>query len=400
VSVLALGLFVASLPVAYAQYQAVCLGYECSSWRLSPERASALQELGLSAGFYAAYRLANDVIFAVGFCLVGAAILWRRSNYRMPLFASLALVTLGTSTTPLQVLAEVYPEWGIAVAPISFLGTTLFFVFFCLFPDGRFVPRWTLGLAAVWVVYQGSHYFFPGSSFNLQTVLPLIDVLLMLGLFGGLTFAQVYRYARVSNLIERQQTKWVVFGLAAAILVFIGLALPMGLSPALSQPGIPDMLYYLVGMTVANLGFFLIPVSIGVAVLRYRLFDIDPIINRTLVYGLLTACLAAVYGTSVVVLQGIFRAFVGQETDLAVVASTLAIAVLFQPLRRRIQDFIDRRFYRRKYDAAKTLEAFGGRVREEVELDQLSADLVAVTKEALEPAHVSLWLLSPNKEDE
>jgi hypothetical protein len=113
---------------------------------------------------------------------------------------------------------------------------------------------------------------------------------------------------------------------------------------------------------------------------------------------LLTACLALVYGTSVVVLQGGFRAFTGQETDLAIVASTLAIAVLFQPLRRRIQGFIDRRFYRRKYDAAKTLEAFGTRLREEVDLDQLSDDVLAVAKETLEPAHVSLWLRAP-KED-
>ncbi len=400
VSVLALGLFVASLPLAYAQYHTACVaGYECPWWRLSPEEANALQEAGLSTGFYAAYRLANDVVFAVGFCLVGAAIVWRKPSGRMPLFASLALVTFGTATTPVQVLAEISPVWGLPATLVIFLGTTLFLVFFCLFPDGRFVPHWSLALAAVWVVYQGARYFFPGSPFDPQSWSRLLDVLSMLALFGGLAFAQVYRYVRVSRPIERQQTKWVVFGLAAAILVFAGLALPVGLFPTLAEPGTPGLLYSLGGMTLANLGFLCLPVSIGVAVLRYRLFDIDPLINRTLVYGLLTACLAALYGTSVVVLQGLFRAFTGQETDLAIVASTLAIAVLFQPLRRRIQNFTDRRFYRRKYDAAMTLDAFGARLREEVDLDRLSADLLAVTKEALEPAHVSLWLRPP-KEDE
>jgi hypothetical protein len=135
-----------------------------------------------------------------------------------------------------------------------------------------------------------------------------------------------------------------------------------------------------------------IPIATGIAILRYRLYDIDRIINRTLVYGSLTTMLAAVYLGSVVLLQYIFRALTSQGSTFAVVASTLVIAALFNPLRRGIQSFIDRRFYRRKYDARKTLEAFSAKLRDETDLDALSDDLVGVVRETMQPAHVSLWL--------
>jgi len=135
-----------------------------------------------------------------------------------------------------------------------------------------------------------------------------------------------------------------------------------------------------------------LPVAVSIAILRYRLYEIDLLINRTLVYGALTTSLVAVYVVSIVVLQGLLRALTGQESQLAIVASTLMIAALFQPLRRRIQSFIDRRFYRRKYDARKTLEAFSARLRNETDLDALGDDLVGVVRETMQPAHVSLWL--------
>ncbi len=138
----------------------------------------------------------------------------------------------------------------------------------------------------------------------------------------------------------------------------------------------------------------IVPLSLSIAVLRYRLYEIDILINRTLVYGALTALLAAVYFGGVTATQAMFRALTGQEQppQLAIVISTLVIAALFNPLRRRIQGFIDRRFYRRKYDTAKTLEAFSVKLRDETDLDALSGDLVGVVRETMQPAHVSLWL--------
>ena len=140
------------------------------------------------------------------------------------------------------------------------------------------------------------------------------------------------------------------------------------------------------------LSFAGIPVAVGIAVLRYRLYDIDVIINRTLVYGSLTATLVALYFSGIVVLQRVFVLLTGQESTLVVVTSTLAIAALFNPLRRRMQGFVDRRFYRRKYDARKTLEAFSVKLRDETNLEALSEDLVGVVRETMQPAHVSLWL--------
>ena len=150
---------------------------------------------------------------------------------------------------------------------------------------------------------------------------------------------------------------------------------------------------------VMLLSFAGVPVAIGFAVLKYRLYDIDLLINRALVYGSLTAMLAVVYVGSVVGLQATLRALTGQESTLAVVASTLVIAALFNPLRRRVQALVDRRFYRRKYDAAKTLAAFSARLREETDLEALRDDVVGVARRTVQPEHVSLWL-RPDAEPE
>jgi hypothetical protein len=193
--------------------------------------------------------------------------------------------------------------------------------------------------------------------------------------------------------VQRQQIKWVVFGISAALAGFLGIQLTLGTSGpgAPTSPG--ELVAYLLGYTfVGYLVVLLIPVSITIAVLRYHLFDIDVIINRTLVYGSLTTTLVALYFGGIVLLQRVFVVLTGQKSTLAVVVSTLLIAALFNPLRRRVQAFVDRRFYRRKYDAAKTLEAFSAKLRSETDLDALSEDLVRVARRTMQPEHVSLWL--------
>jgi hypothetical protein len=183
---------------------------------------------------------------------------------------------------------------------------------------------------------------------------------------------------------ERLQVKWVAY---AAVLTATSFATSF-LATLLPGGQIVADFFFLVGVA----GYTGIPVAAGIAILRYRLYEIDILINRTLVYGSLTVMLAAVYAGSIVILQGFLRALTGQESQLAIVDSTLAVAALFTPLRRRLQSFIDRRFYRRKYDARKTLEAFSAKLRDETDLDALVDELVGVVKETMYPAHVSLWL--------
>jgi hypothetical protein len=195
----------------------------------------------------------------------------------------------------------------------------------------------------------------------------------------------VFRYLRATG-IQRQQIKW--FAYAAALNGFLIAIDTLGLTDVLLSYPFGEALWNVLG-TVAFVSLY---AAVGIAILRYRLYDIDIIINRTLVYGSLTATLVALYFGGIVVMQMLFVLLSGQQSTLAVVASTLLIAGLFNPLRRRIQTFIDRSFYRKKYDAAKTLESFSTKLRNETDLEALSGDLIGVVRETMQPAHVSLWL--------
>jgi hypothetical protein len=195
------------------------------------------------------------------------------------------------------------------------------------------------------------------------------------------------RRMRGAHGIERLQLKWIAF---AASLFAVGfLLISITFFAGLSGPTIDPL-----RTAVLGVGFCTIPIAAGIAILRYRLYDIDVVINRTLVYGALTATLAAAYLGSVLLLQLLLRPLTA-DSNLAIAASTLAVAALFRPARARIQAAVDRRFFRRKYDAARTLEHFGTRLRDQVALDNLSAELRAVVAETMQPAHVSLWLKGP-----
>src|SRR5215213_3470198 len=229
---------------------------------------------------------------------------------------------------------------------------------------------------------EGQHWLTSAG----YVVLPLLPLCMLAS-----ALSLVLRFRR-SRGEERQQIKWIAFSASVVVIVYLIAMVASLLSAAETwfAGGSPAWLSLL--QTAALLSLTAVPIAVGFAVLRYRIYDIDLLINRTLVYGSLTGVLALVYLGSVVMLQGLFRALTGQESTLAVVASTLAIAALFSPLRRGVQGFIDRRFYRSKYDAAKTLEAFNSRLREETDLDALGEDLVEVVRETMQPAHASLWL--------
>jgi hypothetical protein len=202
-------------------------------------------------------------------------------------------------------------------------------------------------------------------------------------LYGAAVLSLFVRLRRAEG-VERQQLKWFAYAAAMFASGIVLLVIPL----AVDTPS----WFVRAATAVFTAAGTAIPITIGIAILRYRLYEIDRLINRTLVYGSLTVVLILLYVGSVVALQGIFRALTGQESQLAVVASTLVIAALFNPLRRRVQGFVDRRFYRRKYDARKTLEAFSAKLRDETDLEALNSDLIGVVRETMQPAHVSMWL--------
>jgi hypothetical protein len=318
-------------------------------------------------------------------------------------YTAYGLATTGVVPFPAAVVALSQWLW---VPPVGLL--SIYLILF--FPDGRLPSRRWRPLAwfsgAVMALVSLAIALAPGplpdlggvrNPFGLEgypwiaDATNVIPALLPLCTLAS-ALSLVLRYRR-SGSEQREQIKWIAFAGS-----FVGLmSLITVVGTLIFAPEFPDStgtqpLWLGVLQDVELLSFAGIPVAVGIAVLRYRLYDIDVIINRTLVYGSLTATLIALYFGGIVVLQRLFVLLTGQQSTLAVVASTLLIAALFNPLRRRIQSFIDRRFYRRKYDARKTLEAFTAKLRDETDFDALNAELVGVVNETIQPAHVSLWL--------
>jgi hypothetical protein len=276
------------------------------------------------------------------------------------LLLALQAVTEGASTN-IAALGS-FPVLQYPANFLLFLNQVLLFLVFALFPTGRFVPKWIRWLALVWVAYNIVDYLF---QFTMQQFswYPMFSFLFFIVFMGILVVAQIYRYRTVSTLVQRQQTKWIVFAIATLILANVIYQIPTRFNPTLSQPG---SLYELIISNISLIVMLLGPVAIYIAIVRYRLYDIDVIINRSLVYGSLTVLLALIYFGLVIGLGSLVRLFTGQvsQPPIVTVASTLAIFALFQPLRHRIQRIIDRRFYRSKYDATKIIANFNSTLRE------------------------------------
>ncbi len=337
----------------------------------------------------------------IGWICLAVGIFWMLANLSSS-YGMYGLRVASPGSVPFPAAIGSVGEW--MWAPAVGLGICLIL----LFPDGRLPSRrwrplaWLSG-AAIFLVSAG-FALSPGpmegllgirNPFGLEEYPWIADaaqgvILLLFLCILASAASLVLRFLR-SGGEEREQIKWLAF--AASILGLVGFS--SFVIPGIIVPdatGGANRLWENLLEDAVTLSFAGVPVAVGVAVLKYRLYDIEVVINRTLVYGTLTATLVALYFGGIVVLQRVFVFLTGQKSTLAVVASTLLIAALFTPLRRRIQSFIDRRFYRSKYDARKTLEAFSAKLRDETDLDALSNDLVGVVRETMQPAHVSLWL--------
>src|SRR5215472_10296765 len=366
--------------------------------------AQAVQPYAPLTAVYGGTVLGAEITAALGFFLVAGLIFWRRSNNWVALLVALMLAAFGAALPgTIQALVTSQPIWTVPDSGIQALGWCLLLIFAYVFPDGRFVPRSSAALAGLWAAWVAIFFLFAGSITRGRPLVVALAFVIWVAWLGTGVLAQFYRYRYVATAAQRQQTKWIVWGFALAMFGAGAVVIPhvlalAGISGgpvevAQTVAGAPYQLVAAVGLCLAGL---LIPLSIGVAILRHHLYDIDLLINRTLVYGTLTATLAVSYFGRVRAPQGVAAVVLGTgSSTLAIVVSTLLIAALFTPLRQRIQLGIDRRFYRRKYDAARTLAAFGVTLRHAVDLEELSDQLVAIVQRTMRPEHVSLWLAPP-----
>ena len=392
-AVILLVIFVAGLPFRFKELTTLCLEDPCIPLILTEADAAALENLGMSINFYAGFHTAIEVIGVAIFIILPGLIFWRKSDEWIGILASSTLLLFGLNfmVEADKSLVMAYPALELPHTFLTLLSGVLFILLLFLFPDGSFAPHWTrwiaLGFAVISLLDPVSNRLgltTPSGQFSLVLTIAILPTLVI-----GIG-AQIYRYRYVSSSIERQQTKWVVFGFSMLVVIIFAWSLFLELFPL--PPGLPRLVFNLPVFALLAIAFFSFPISMGISIMRYRLWDIDVIIRRTLVYGLLTGLIVVIYFGLVLFLQSIVAAVGGEQSTIAIVLSTLAIAALFNPLRRRVQTFIDRRFYRQKYDAEKALVAFSLTVREEVDLESLSRELLNLVSETMQPESTSVWL--------
>jgi signal transduction histidine kinase len=381
-------LFLAAIPVAFVQLQVTCDGAACLGAQLSTTQARDIARLGLSLPGYATYILALNGIFFAVFFATALLIMWRRPTDRSAQITAIFLVLFGGATFPgtLDALAGVHPIWRGVIASARLVGVAAIAWFAATFPSGRFVPRWLWGFIPLWVLAQAPDAFLPTSPLGFRQLPRLVVFVVFAGGLGGLLAGQIYRYWRVSSTIERQQTKWVVVGMTTSIVGFVALILVAALVPADARSNGIGTLLVVSGYYVCLL---LIPISIGVALLRYRLWEADVFINRLLVYGALTACVVGIYVLVVGYLGAVFRTT--SNLVISLVATGL-VAMVFQPLRTWLQRRVNRLVYGLRDEPYTLLSRLSQRIALTVDQDNVLSAIVETVAQALKLPYVAVIL--------
>jgi hypothetical protein len=389
IALLSAVIFVMGLSVWFPALQQLCTAtaQECQQrLQLTPGEAQSLQTSGWSLDAYAWYTLNTRLLQKALGVAIGIVLFWRKPSDFMAWVASIFLM-VGSESSIGDALAVSQPAWWLATRVLAYIGSITFALFFYVFPTGKFAPGWTRWTMAIWACVFFITNFFPDSNLSINQSTVLV-VLVGLPLFASLAMAQILRYRNLSDATARAQTRWVMVATVVSIAAFFA-----SVSTVLVTAGEARLFHRF--WILQDLGFsllaYLLPIAIAIAILRYRLFDIDVIIRKTLQYGVLSAMLALFYIGSVVLLQTLFGPVMG-DSPLLLVLSTLLIAAVFNPLRRRVQDLIDRSFYRKKYDAQQVLARFMLTARDETDLDLLTDRLAQVVQETIEPQQVNVWL--------
>ena len=380
--------FVTSIHDYLLDIQTLCRPGLCVAGQPTPQTAETLHQFGLSVGTYAGLSVGLVIVSGLVSCGVAAVMIWRKPTDWLVLLVTSMLITQalfednylqGPFNNPAS-------SWYVAGLVLSYISPVQVLFVVALFPNGRFAPRW-MG----WLLLGICLLDLPANLFPTMPFASPIEAVFALSGFPLVAASMIYRYRRVSTPVERQQTKWVVFGVTLVLFTFMLWLIPqIVLFSSLSQPG---SLYDLIGHPLFLISTLAVPICIGIAILRYRLWDIDVLINKALVYGTLTGLLAVVYAGLIIGLESVAQLVTKRAAQpVVLVVSTLVIAALFQPVRTRLQLIIDHRFYRHKYDAEKTLAGFSATLRQEVDLAQLQEQLLAVVQDTMQPVQASLWL--------
>lgn len=380
-----------SFPIFVVRLRHVCPGPPCLSAQLTPESAHVLEYLGLSVDSYATLFLIFTILLAVTCLAIATMIFWRSSANWMALLTTFALVGSGLGNP--STFALINPAWLLPSRYLLCLLHLTVFLVFALFPDGRFIPRWTRWLLIVWVLIDISLVFFdaPFGLSHWPILLGVVAVIGFVGILLCLLAAQIHRYRRVSDPVERQQTKWIVFALEVS---FVGLlrgsqglyALPL-LFPALHL--FTDLSAPLL-FSLNVLLFFPLPFAFGIAIWRHRLWDIDLILNRTLVYGILTASIVGLYVLLPILLGTLFQA---QGHPVISLFATVLIAVLFQPLRSRLHRSVNRLMFGERDEPYTVLSRLGQRLEATLAPETVLPILIETVAQALKLPYAAIGFL-------
>jgi hypothetical protein len=390
--------FGVNLPAQVTSLQDLFQSALAPTLSFNTDGASSLQALGISESRYVIFTMALLVAAALASFLVSGLILWRRADDRVALLGAAMLLSVGVVgptavTGTFGALVPAWP-WHLFSQCLIFIAALSFPLFFLLFPSGSFVPRWTRWLLTGILPLAFFYAFFPHVLFS--SSLSFIRTAAVVGLSLCLAVAQVYRYLQVSSPRERQQTKWVSLGVIGGLVINSLGDISLWFLASLHLTAATHALFF----TPVTAFFVLLgPFYVGMAITRSRLWSIDLIIRRTLIYGLLTATLLVIYLVLVFGGQYLLANLLGPGNAVVLVVSTLIVAALFEPLRQRVQQIVDRRFYRSKYDATRILADFSETLRQEVDLDHLCTHALAVVQQTMQPSSLSLWLC-PYKQQE
>lgn len=361
-------------PVRYAQLQHTFAN-------LSPAQELVLRDLGVSGTLHARLIFALEYVVIASFLAVALVIFRRRSDDWVAMLVTAAMVLYAAWVSPpLDALLTAQPIWRAVSMLVQALGMVSAVAFFYVFPDGRFVPGRVRFLVVPLVLWGLGWLLLPASPFNLSNPfrLSLLSFALLMGWWATGIAAQLYRFIRTATPVQQQQTKWILFGLAVGIVGYLLFGFDRFAFPLLRESRAANVVYDLVGVPLFLVTILVIPATFSFSILRYRLWDIDILINRALVYGALTAILAGLYTASITLSQRLFIALTGERSDAAIVLTTLVVASSFTPARMSLQEIVDR-YVKPLPDPEKRLRAFGEQVRSLVEV----ADVERLTSRVL-----------------